>query len=88
MIIRTHKSGMKASDLHRELFSAMKFERIGALFVLSLIIVVACFNLITTLILVSAQKIRQIGILQVMGCSKKVIKSMGEKCKISIFHKN
>lgn len=66
----------KWSDLHRELFNAMKFERFGALFVLSLIIVVACFNLITTLILVSAQKIRQIGILKVMGCSKKNIKSI------------
>ena len=66
----------KWSDLHKELFNAMKFERFGALFVLSLIIVVACFNLITTLILVSAQKIRQIGILQVMGCSKKSIKSI------------
>ena len=66
----------KWSDLHTELFNAMKFERFGALFVLSLIIVVACFNLITTLILVSAQKIRQIGILQVMGCSKKSIKSI------------
>ena len=66
----------KWGDLHTELFNAMKFERFGALFVLSLIIVVACFNLITTLILVSAQKIRQIGILQVMGCSKKSIKSI------------
>ena len=66
----------KWTDLHRELFNAMRFERIGALFVLSLIIVVACFNLITTLILVSAQKIRQIGILQVMGCTQKVIKSI------------
>ena len=66
----------KWSDLHSELFNAMRFERIGALFVLSLIIVVACFNLITTLILVTAQKIRQIGILQVMGCSQKVIKTI------------
>ena len=66
----------KWSDLHRELFNAMKFERFGALFVLSLIILVACFNLITTLILVAAQKIRQIGILQVMGCSKKSIRSI------------
>ena len=66
----------KWSDLHTELFNAMRFERIGALFVLSLIIVVACFNLITTLILVTAQKIRQIGILQVMGCSQKVIKTI------------
>jgi lipoprotein-releasing system permease protein len=66
----------KWTDLHSELFSAMRFERIGALFVLSLIIVVACFNLITTLILVSAQKVRQIGILQVMGCSQKVVRSI------------
>ena len=66
----------KWTDLHSELFSAMRFERIGALFVLSLIIVVACFNLITTLILVSAQKTRQIGILQVMGCSQKVVRSI------------
>ena len=64
------------ADLHSELFNAMQFERIGALFVLSLIILVACFNLVTTLVLVSAQKIRQIGILQVMGCSKNVIKSI------------
>ena len=66
----------KWSDLHSELFNAMRFERIGALFVLSLIIVVACFNLITTLIFVTAQKIRQIGILQVMGYSQKVIKTI------------
>ena len=64
------------ADLHSELFTAMQFERIGALFVLSLIILVACFNLVTTLVLVSAQKIRQIGILQVMGCSKNIIKSI------------
>ena len=63
-------------DLHQELFGAMKFEKIGTLIVLSLIIVVACFNLVTTLVLVAAQKAREFGILQVLGSNKKTIKSI------------
>ena len=63
-------------ELHHELFGAMKFERIGALAVLSLIIVVACFNLVTTLLLVMAQKIREFGILQIIGTPPKIIQSI------------
>ena len=63
-------------DLHQELFGAMRFERIGTLIVLSLIIVVACFNLVTTLVLVVAQKTREFGILQVLGANKKTIESI------------
>ena len=63
-------------DLHAELFGAMKFERIGALALLSLIIVVACFNLVTTLVLVIAQKVREFGILQVMGTPRKMVRSI------------
>ena len=63
-------------DLHQELFGAMKFEKIGTLIVLSLIIVVACFNLVTTLVLVVAQKTREFGILQVLGSNKKTIESI------------
>ena len=54
----------------------MRFERIGTLIVLSLIIVVACFNLVTTLVLVVAQKTREFGILQVLGSNKKTIESI------------
>ena len=64
------------ADLHQELFGAMRFERIGTLIVLSLIIVVACFNLVTTLVLVVAQKTREFGILQVLGSNKKTIESI------------
>ncbi|MBC8345381.1 MAG: ABC transporter permease [Candidatus Marinimicrobia bacterium] len=63
-------------DLHSELFGAMQFERIGALAVLSLIILVACFNLVTTLVLVTAQKVREYGILQVMGTTRGLVKSI------------
>ena len=63
-------------DLHAELFGAMKFERIGALAVLSLIIVVACFNLVATLVLVIAQKVREFGILQIMGTPREMVRSI------------
>ena len=43
---------------------------------LSLIILVACFNLVTTLVLVTAQKVREYGILQVMGSTRGLIKSI------------
>ena len=54
----------------------MQFERVGALAVLSLIILVACFNLIATLVLITAQKTREFGILQVLGASRTSIKSI------------
>ena len=63
-------------DLHSELFGAMQFERVGTLAVLSLIILVACFNLIATLVLITAQKTREFGILQVLGVSRTSIKSI------------
>jgi len=63
-------------DLHNDLFSAMRLEKIAALIVLSLIIVVACFNLNSTLILVAAQKIREFGILQTLGTTSKKIQSI------------
>ena len=63
-------------ELHSELFGAMKFERVGTLAVLSLIIVVACFNLVTTLVLIAVQKTKEFGILQVLGTPKSSIKSI------------
>jgi lipoprotein-releasing system permease protein len=51
-------------------------ERIGAIFVLSLIVLVAAFNLTSTLVLVTYQKIREIGILRTLGASANVIKTI------------
>ena len=63
-------------DLHSNLFSAMKLERIGSLIVLSLIVLVGCFNLSTTLMLVATQKIKQYGILSALGATKNMIRSI------------
>lgn len=61
-------------DFHSGLVGAMQMERIGALAVLSLIIVVAGFNLASTLFLVTVQKTRELGMLRAMGASRDRIK--------------
>lgn len=63
-------------DLHKSLFQAMRIERIGAILVLSLIILVASFNLTSTLLLVTYQKVREIGILRTLGASVNLIRSV------------
>ena len=71
-----HLSIKTWEDLHRGLISAMRVERLGALAVLCLIILVASFNLVSTLVLVIIQKIREIGILRAIGTSKINIKKI------------
>jgi len=63
-------------DIHEGLFNAMRMERIGAIIVLSLIVLVAAFNLTSTLVLVTYQKIREIGILRTLGASANVIRTI------------
>lgn len=63
-------------NIHEGLFNAMRMERIGAIIVLSLIVLVAAFNLTSTLVLVTYQKIREIGILRTLGASANVIKTI------------
>ena len=63
-------------DLHKALITAMRLERLGALAVLCLIILVSSFNLISTLVLVIIQKVRQIGILRAIGATNKHIRKI------------
>ena len=63
-------------ELHSNLFSAMKLERLGSLVVLSLIVLVGCFNLSTTLMLTTIQKIKQYGILSTLGATKNTIRNI------------
>jgi len=54
-------------DLHKNLFSWMELEKMMIFLVLSLIIMVAAFNIVGTLIMVVMEKRRDIGILKSMG---------------------
>jgi lipoprotein-releasing system permease protein len=54
-------------DMNRNLFSALKMERIMMFIILVLIVLVAAFNIISTLIMVVMEKYKDIAILKSMG---------------------
>lgn len=60
-------------ELNKNLFSWMKIEKWTMFFVLSLIIMVAAFNIISSLIMIVMEKTKEIGILKSMGATSKSI---------------
>lgn len=54
-------------EMNRNLFAALKLEKTVTFIVLTLIIIVASFNIIGTLIMLVARKTREIGILKSIG---------------------
>ncbi len=60
-------------ELNRSLYSWMTIEKWGAFLVLSLIIMVAAFNIVSSLIMIVMEKTREIGILKSMGASSSSI---------------
>ena len=60
-------------EMNQNLFSALKLEKITMFIILVLIIVVAAFNIIGTLILVVMEKGREIAILKAMGATRRNI---------------
>jgi len=62
-------------SMNEGLFNALKLEKMGMGLVLLLIVLVAAFNIVSTLIMVVADKTREIGILGSMGLkSKRILK--------------
>ncbi len=64
------------SDTNKSLFSALKVERNVMFIILSLIIIVAAFNIISGLTILVKNKTRDIGILKSIGVSSKSIKKI------------
>lgn len=54
-------------EQNRNLFQALKLEKLGMSIILLLIILVAAFNIVSTLTMVVTDKTREIGILKAMG---------------------
>ncbi|MFC1569829.1 FtsX-like permease family protein [bacterium] len=65
--------GLSWFDMRKNLFSWMQLEKIAMFIILCLIILVAAFNIISTLIMVVMEKTREIGILKSMGSTSKSI---------------
>ena len=64
------------SDLNKSLFSALKLERNVMFIILSLIIIVAAFNIISGLTILIKNKTKEIAILKTLGLSNKSIKKI------------
>jgi lipoprotein-releasing system permease protein len=57
-------------EMNRNLFSALKLEKIAMFIILALIIVVASFNIISSLIMTVMEKKKDIAILKAIGAKK------------------
>ena len=81
--IEIHKKNLKTqfpdslvytwSDMNKSLFSALKVERNVMFIILSLIIIVAAFNIISGLTILVKNKTKEIAILRTLGVSKNSI---------------
>lgn len=63
-------------SMNRNLFQALKLEKIMMTLVLTMIILVASFTIISNLILMSIEKSKDIGILRALGASQNSIKKI------------
>ena len=64
------------ADENKSIFQVMKLEKIGLFLILSLIIVVAAFNIISSLIMLVLEKSREIAILKALGAKDSSIRKI------------
>ena len=71
--------GLRANnwiDLNRNLFTWMKLEKTVMFVILALIVLVAAFNIVSTLFMVVLEKRRDIGVLKSLGASRETVMSV------------
>ncbi len=61
-------------DLHRELYTILKLERLAVFVILSLIIIIAVFNILASLSMTVVEKRPDIGVLKALGASNHFIR--------------
>jgi lipoprotein-releasing system permease protein len=61
------------TDMNRTLFAALKLEKYVMFIIVTLIVLVASFNIASNLILMSTEKLREVGLLQAMGAGRREI---------------
>ncbi len=59
-----------------QLFQALKLEKLGMFVILLLIVLVAAFNIVSTLAMVVKDKTREIGILKAMGMRARSVRRL------------
>ena len=63
-------------DMNSNLFAALKLEKVTMFIILTLIVLVACFNIIATLLMMVVSKTKEIGILKSLGATAGSVRSI------------
>lgn len=71
-------------DQNRNLFSALKLEKLVMFLILTLIVLVACFTIVATLLMMVVERIRDIGILKALGATAGQIRALFTLVGVSI----
>ena len=64
------------ADENKSIFQVMKLEKMGLFLILTLIIVVAAFNIVSSLIMLVLEKSREIAILKALGANESGIRKI------------
>ncbi len=67
------KNAVSWKDMHKNLYAWMEIEKMMMGTILSLIIMIAAFNILSSLIMIVMEKKQEVGILMAMGCSRSVV---------------
>ncbi len=62
------------TEINQNFFAALALEKLAMFIILTLIVLVACFNIISTLIVMVVEKTKDIGILKALGATQKSIR--------------
>ncbi|MBN1794772.1 MAG: ABC transporter permease [Candidatus Omnitrophica bacterium] len=63
-------------EVNENLFKALKLEKTAMFIILTFIVLVACFNIMSTLVMMTMEKTKDIGILKAIGVTKRGILSI------------
>ena len=63
-------------DMNRNLFAALKLEKLTMFVILTLIVLVACFNIIATLLMMVVGKTKEVGILKSVGATSASVRKI------------
>ncbi len=63
-------------EQNRNLFAALKLEKVMMFLILTLIVLVACFNIVATLLMMVLERTRDIGILQALGATSGAVRAI------------
>lgn len=64
------------TEINKNFFAALALEKMTMFIILTLIVLVACFNIVSTLVVMVVEKTKDIGILKAIGASEKSIRNI------------